>query len=107
MAFLEGSPPRVIAHRGLAQGHAENTLGAFGASISAGADILETDVHLSKDGQVIIAHDPDLERVAARSGLVSDFTAAQLKAMDLGHGEGFRRLGKPCTASPGTDSTSM
>ena len=49
MAFLEGSPPRVIAHRGLAQAHAENTLGAFGAAISAGADILETDLlHLSR-----------------------------------------------------------
>jgi len=101
VAFLEGSPPRVIAHRGLAQGHAENTLGAFGAAISAGADILETDVQLSKDGQVIIAHDPDLERVAARSGLVSDFTAEQLRAMDLGHGEGFSTLGEALHSFPG------
>jgi glycerophosphoryl diester phosphodiesterase len=92
VAFLDGTPPRVIAHRGLATHHAENTLGAFGAALEAGADILETDVHLSKDGVVIIAHDSDLERVAHRSGLVSEFTAVELSDMDLGHGEGFPTL---------------
>jgi glycerophosphoryl diester phosphodiesterase len=92
MAFLEGEHPRVIAHRGLPLDHAENTLGAFRAALDAGADILETDVHLSKDGVVVVAHDPDLTRVAGRPGLVSDFTAAQLADMDLGTGEGFPLL---------------
>jgi len=92
VAFLEGPPPRVIAHRGLALEAAENTPGAFQAALDAGADILETDVHLSKDGQVIIAHDPDLARVAGREGFVSDFTAAELARMDLGFGEGFPTL---------------
>jgi glycerophosphoryl diester phosphodiesterase len=92
MAFLEGVYPRVIAHRGLALQSAENTMGAFRAALDAGADILETDVHLSKDGVVVVAHDPDLTRVAGRPGLVSDFTAAQLADMDLGTGEGFPLL---------------
>lgn len=92
MAFLEGSPPRVIAHRGLALAAAENTSAAFQAALDAGADILETDVHLSKDGKVIVAHDADLTRVAGREGFVSDFTAAELAEIDLGFGEGFPTL---------------
>jgi glycerophosphoryl diester phosphodiesterase len=92
MAFLEGSHPRVIAHRGLALEHAENTLGAFHAAIASGADILETDVHLSSDGCVMVAHDPDLSRVAGRQGLVADLTEQELGAIDLGFGESFPTL---------------
>jgi glycerophosphoryl diester phosphodiesterase len=100
MAFLEGDYPRVIAHRGLALTSAENTLGAFQAALDSGADILETDVHLSKDGVVVVAHDPDLTRVAKRPGLVSDFTHQQLAEMDLGFGEGFPSLDELLTAFP-------
>jgi glycerophosphoryl diester phosphodiesterase len=98
--YFEGPKPRVLAHRGLALEHAENTLGAFHAAIQAGADIVETDVHLSKDGRVIIAHDPGLERVAGAPGLVSDFTAAQLADIDLGFGEGFPTLDEALEAFP-------
>jgi len=90
--YFDGTKPRVLAHRGLALEHAENTLGAFNAAVAVGVDMLETDVHLSKDGHVVIAHDPDLRRVAGRPGLVSDFTATQLGEMDLGYGEGFPTL---------------
>jgi glycerophosphoryl diester phosphodiesterase len=100
MAFFEGATPRVIAHRGLSLTHAENTVGAFEAAVAAGADILETDVHLSKDGHVIVAHDPDLSRVAQRPGLVSDFTASQLADMDLGYGQGFSTLVEVLSAFP-------
>ena len=92
MTFLEGQNPRVIAHRGLALDHPENTLGAFTAALNSGADILETDVHLSKDGSVIVAHDPDLTRVAGRLGLVADFSERELAEIDLGSGEGFPTL---------------
>lgn len=92
MAFLEGGSPRVIAHRGFSLHHAENTRGSFRAAVEAGADILETDVRLSKDGQVVVAHDPDLSRVAGRPGLLADFTLKQLTSIDLGHGEGFPSL---------------
>lgn len=92
MTFLEGQHPRVIAHRGLALDHPENTLGAFSAALNSGADILETDVHLSRDGSVIVAHDPDLTRVAGRPGLVADFSERELAEIDLGSGEGFPTL---------------
>jgi glycerophosphoryl diester phosphodiesterase len=90
----------VIAHRGLSLDYPENTLPAFVAGLDAGADILETDVHLSRDGQVIIAHDPTLERVAGRHGYVHEFTAAQLAAIDLGQGIGFPTLVEVLDALP-------
>ncbi|KTR86978.1 glycerophosphodiester phosphodiesterase family protein [Leucobacter chromiiresistens] len=67
--LADASRPRVIAHRGfvsdeLAQrGVAENTRAAFTAALAAGADILETDCHLTRDGAVVLAHDADLSRV--------------------------------------------
>lgn len=98
--YFDGHKPRVIAHRGFAVDHAENTLGAFGAAVAHGSDILETDVHLSKDGEVIVAHDPDLSRVARIPGRVSDFTAAELSKIDLGRGEGFPTLIEVLEAFP-------
>ena len=100
MTFFPGTTPLVIAHRGLAIDHPENTLPAFLAATSTGADILETDVHISRDGQVIIAHDPTLDRVAGRPGLVSDFTASQLAEVDLGGGVGFPTLVELLEALP-------
>lgn len=98
--FLHGSPPRVIAHRGFSLTVPENTLAAFQAALDAGADILETDVHLSKDGHVVISHDPDLTRLLGVSGLVSDFTAKELASMDLGGGHGFPTLVDALEAFP-------
>jgi len=98
--FFPAHTPLVIAHRGLAIDHPENTLGAFVAGRDAGADILETDVHLSRDGQVIIAHDPTLERVASRPGRVSDYSAAELAEIDLGGGVGFPTLVELLEALP-------
>ena len=100
MTFFPGTTPLVIAHRGLAIDHPENTLPAFQAATSTGADILETDVHISRDGQVIIAHDPTLDRVAGRPGLVSDLTASQLAEVDLGGGVGFPTLVELLEALP-------
>jgi glycerophosphoryl diester phosphodiesterase len=99
--YFDGPTPRVIAHRGFPVGHAENTLGAFHAAHDVGADILETDVHLSKDGHVIVAHDSDLSRVAGLPGLVSDYTAGELADIDLGFGQGFPSLVELLEAFPG------
>lgn len=92
MTYFDGTTPRIIAHRGLSIGSQENTLAAFASAVEVGAHVLETDVHLSKDGQVIVAHDADLNRVAGIPGLVADFTAQQLADMDLGFGQGFPTL---------------
>lgn len=100
MPYFDGHAPRVIAHRGFPEGHAENTIGAFQAALEIGADLLETDVHLSKDGHVIIAHDPDLSRVAGLPGRVSDYTAAELAGIDLGFGQGLPSLVEVLEAFP-------
>lgn len=84
--FFSGSlVPRVFAHRGLvtpeltSQGIAENTLAAFEAAVAAGAEYLETDCHLSSDGEVVLFHDDDLRRVAGDPRTVSDVSYAELR----------------------------
>jgi len=71
------------AHRGGAQLWPENSLLAFRNAIALGADFLELDVHLSKDGQVVVIHDPSLERTTTGAGPVSDRTLAELGAVRL------------------------
>lgn len=98
--YFAGSAPRVFAHRGLALDTPENTLGAFRRAVDAGASYLELDVHGSSDGAAVVSHDPDLSRVAGRTARVSSLTIAQLRAIDLGHGEGFVTLDEVLDAFP-------
>jgi len=82
--FFSGDSPLIAAHRGFPLNHPENTLPAFQAALDAGADLIETDVHGSRDGVAMIAHDPGLWRVAGRSGMVNRFPASELARVDLG-----------------------
>lgn len=84
-----------FAHRGFRAEYPENTLLAFRKAIEAGACGIELDVHLSKDGEVVVIHDETVDRTASRtlrgsaggSGAVKDMTIEQLKRLDLGDGE--------------------
>ncbi len=78
---------RVIAHRGASLESPENTLKSFQKAIDAGADYIEFDVHLSKDGKIVVIHDEGLKRTTGIVGKVRDFTANQLAEMDAGEGE--------------------
>jgi glycerophosphoryl diester phosphodiesterase len=60
--------------------------------MAIGVTYLETDVHVSSDGVAVVAHDPTLRRVAARDAKVSRLTIAELRRIDLGHGQGFCTL---------------
>ncbi|MCM3656876.1 glycerophosphodiester phosphodiesterase [Agromyces mediolanus] len=91
-AFFEGEPPRVLAHRGLALEAPENTLLAFAKAVAIGITHVETDVHVSHDGVAVIAHDPTLERVAARPVRVDQLTMPELRRVELGDGQGFASL---------------
>ncbi|MBI2555390.1 MAG: glycerophosphodiester phosphodiesterase family protein [Candidatus Rokubacteria bacterium] len=73
----------LAAHRGGAQLWPENSLLAFRNAIALGADFLEFDVHLSKDGEVVVIHDPTLDRTTTGSGAVKGRTIAELKALRL------------------------
>lgn len=77
-------PPRAIAHRGGSMSCPENTEAAFRSAVDLGADVLETDMHLTADGQVVISHDPDFERLSGDPRPISSMTAAELKELDLG-----------------------
>lgn len=84
MSFFPESRHLVVAHRGLALAHPENTLPAFAAALEVGADILETDVHASLDGVAMVSHDPDLRRATGRPDRISSLRQHELSAIDLG-----------------------
>jgi glycerophosphoryl diester phosphodiesterase len=76
-------PVSVAAHRGGALLWPENSRLAFESAVKLGADFLELDVHLSRDGEVIVIHDPTLERTTTGTGPVREHTAAELRALHL------------------------
>lgn len=77
--------PLIYAHRGGAALRPENTIKAFDHGLSLGADGLELDVHLSRDGEVVVHHDDTLERTTSGQGLLADHTAEELARMDAAH----------------------
>lgn len=81
---MNTSRPWVIAHRGGAALAPENTLAAFKAAMDAGADAVELDVHLSRDGRLIVMHDETVDRTTDGSGAIADLTGAELKRLDAG-----------------------
>jgi glycerophosphoryl diester phosphodiesterase len=78
-----GSATLLAAHRGGSLLWPENSLLAFRNAVALGADFIEFDVHLSKDGEVVVIHDPTLDRTTSGSGPVKDRTVAELKALRL------------------------
>ncbi len=83
--FFDGPKPRIIAHRGASGTAPENTVVAFEKAIEAGADILEMDVHATRDGHIVVMHDPALGRTTNGSGPISALTLKQVKKLDAGY----------------------
>lgn len=79
----------VTAHRGNSVDFPENTLPAFQSGIHAGADWLELDVYRTRDGKLVVTHDPTTARVADKSLVVADSTCEELLALDVA--SGFRK----------------
>jgi glycerophosphoryl diester phosphodiesterase len=80
---LASSRPLVFAHRGGSKLGPENTIPAFDRGLAAGADGLELDVHLSRDGLVVVHHDRLLDRTTRASGPIRERTAVELAAFDV------------------------
>ena len=80
-AFLAATRPLAIAHRGGALLGPENTAEAFAASISAGAEIVETDLRFSADGALVCLHDADLARLAGNPRRVAETDLATLRGV--------------------------
>ena len=80
--------PLVAAHRGGAALWPENSLHAFRNALALGADLVETDVHLSADGEVMVLHDPTLERTTSGRGAVRDLTREAIAKVRLKGSDG-------------------
>lgn len=73
---------KVFAHRGLASLYPENTIISFKKALEYQIDGIETDVQMTKDGELVIFHDEDLARVTKKQGFLKDFTLAELRALN-------------------------
>jgi len=74
----------IIAHRGASGIAPENTLSAVKKAMDAGADIIEIDVHLTKDRQLVVMHDETVDRTTNGTGKIKDLTLKEIKALDAG-----------------------
>ncbi|NMB20676.1 MAG: glycerophosphodiester phosphodiesterase [Firmicutes bacterium] len=74
----------VMAHRGYSSKAPENTMPAFELALEAGSGGIELDVHMTRDGEVVVIHDATLERTTNGKGSVEDFTLAELRELDAG-----------------------
>jgi glycerophosphoryl diester phosphodiesterase len=81
--FFSSPRPLVFAHRGGSALAPENTMAAFDNGLALGADGLELDVHLSRDGVVVVHHDRLLDRTTALRGPIADRTAEELRRVDV------------------------
>ncbi|MFC8272980.1 glycerophosphodiester phosphodiesterase [Streptomyces sp. NPDC057271] len=81
MSFL------TIGHRGVMGVEPENTLRSFVQAERSGMDVIELDLHLSKDGALVVMHDADVGRTTDGSGPIAEKTLAELRELDAGHGE--------------------
>ena len=92
--------PLIVAHRGASRDAPENTIPAFQLAWEQGADAIEADFHLSKDGEIVCFHDADTERVAGTQLVVRQSTLAELKQLDVGatHGVAFNGTRIPTIA---------
>jgi glycerophosphoryl diester phosphodiesterase len=78
----------VIAHRGASHEAPENTLAAFNLAWQQGADGIEGDFHLTKDGNIVCIHDASTQRTAGQAMKVADATLAELRLLDVGSWKG-------------------
>jgi glycerophosphoryl diester phosphodiesterase len=84
--------PFIVAHRGASREAPENTIPSFTLAWAQGADAIEGDFHLTRDGQIVCIHDHDTKRLAGQKKVVKDCTLDELKSLDVGSwfGERFK-----------------
>lgn len=85
----------IIGHRGASAYHPENTMAAFRAANEMGAEMIELDLTLSKDGIPVVIHDETLDRTTTGKGLVSDYTLEELQQLDAGSWFSEKHSGEP------------
>ena len=83
--------PFVVAHRGASAARPEHTLAAYDLALKEGADGVECDVRLTRDGHLVCVHDRRLDRTSTGAGLVSTMTLAELRELEYGAWHGSWR----------------
>ncbi|MFQ5613456.1 MAG: glycerophosphodiester phosphodiesterase, partial [Anaerolineae bacterium] len=86
--------PLNLAHRGASHAAPENTMVAFRLAAELGADGLEVDVQLSRDGEAVVIHDADVSRTTQGRGRVGDLSLDQIRALDAGSHKGGEFAGE-------------
>lgn len=81
-----------VAHRGASGYEPENTLKSFKKALSLGADMLELDVRVSKDGFIVVIHDKKVDRITNGQGKVNTLTLHELQQLDAGSGQTISTL---------------
>ncbi len=79
------SRPMFFAHRGGGKEAPENTIAAFENSAENGIDVLELDIRVTKDGELVVIHDSNLDRTTNGTGVVAETTLADIKRLDAGY----------------------
>ncbi len=77
--------PLVFAHQGGENIRPSNTLEAFRHAVELGADVLDTDMHLTQDGVLVLMHDQTVDRTTNGHGAIRDLTLAEIKQLDAGY----------------------
>ncbi|HEY0946284.1 MAG TPA: glycerophosphodiester phosphodiesterase [Opitutaceae bacterium] len=90
----QGATPLIVAHRGASHDAPENTLAAQRLAWEQGADAVETDIHLTRDGRIIVLHDKSLKRTTGRDAPVVDVTLAEARTLDAGSWKSPRFAGE-------------
>jgi glycerophosphoryl diester phosphodiesterase len=83
--FFNTSRPLVFGHKGCGGDVPENTIMSFDKGVKDGADVLEMDLRMTKDGTIVISHDAFLEGQTNGKGWIRDLTLAELKKLDAGY----------------------
>jgi glycerophosphoryl diester phosphodiesterase len=83
--FMQHDAPLFFAHRGGSLLRPENTMLAFEYGMSFGADALELDIQQTRDGELVVIHDPTLDRTTSGSGPVASYALDEVRAVDAGY----------------------
>lgn len=82
--FAKGKKPLIMAHRGT-KNFPENSKEAFKEAVSMNVDVIETDVHITRDEEIVIFHDETVDRITNGKGKISNLNLEELKLLDIGY----------------------
>lgn len=93
-----GRGVEIVAHRGASYDAPENTLASTRLAWEQGADAVETDIFLTRDRRIIVAHDPDTKRTTGHEGKIAEMTFDELRQLDSGGWKGAQFAGEKLPA---------